>query len=113
MKTPSKRIERITEWLQRQLSTLIQTEIRDPRLPKFITISWVKVSADLSHARVYFTVLTEDKKQVTLILNKAANHLRSLLSKISTLYKLPQLHFIYDDSIEYGSHLRKMITGLE
>ncbi len=105
-------MERIAEWLQRQLSTLIQQEIKDPRLPDLITISVVNVSADLSHARVYFTALTDNKDQVVLILNNAAGYLRNILAKISPLYKVPQLYFMYDDSMEYSLYLSNLIRKL-
>ena len=47
--------------IQRKLAQIIPQEIKDPRLPGFVTISAVKVAADLGHAKVYFTVLNEDK----------------------------------------------------
>lgn len=104
-----KRTDRIAEMLQRKLSQIIQQEIKDPRLPNFVTISGVKVSGDLSHAKVYFTVLNEDKQLVETILNTAAGYLRTALARSSKLRTVPQLHFVYDESIEYGRHLSKLI----
>jgi ribosome-binding factor A len=109
MKKQFKRTDRVAEFLQRELSQLIQLEIKDPRLPQFVTISSVNVSADLNYAKVYFTLLAGDKHQTTIILNNAASYLRSLLAKVMKMYTVPQLSFVYDESLEYGRHLSKLI----
>jgi ribosome-binding factor A len=104
-----KRTDRIAETILRKLALLIQQEITDPRLSKFVTLSAVNVAKDLSHAKVYFTVLNDDPEQTATILNTAASYLRSQLAKSITLRTVPQLHFIYDESIEYGKRLSKLI----
>ncbi|TAL59581.1 MAG: 30S ribosome-binding factor RbfA [Legionella sp.] len=104
-----KRTDRIAEMIQRKLAQIIPQEIKDPRLKGFVTISAVKVAADLAHAKVYFTVLDEDKSLATTILNAAASYLRSALARSITLRTVPQLHFIYDESIEYGERLSRLI----
>ncbi|KTC94414.1 30S ribosome-binding factor RbfA [Legionella erythra] len=109
MSNDFKRTDRVAEMLQRKLSQIIQQEIKDPRLPNFVTISGVKVSGDLSHAKVYFTVLGDENKQAAVILNTAASYLRSALARTIKLRTVPQLHFVYDESIEYGRRLSKLI----
>lgn len=104
-----KRTDRIAEMIQRKLAQIIPQEVKDPRLTGFVTISAVKVAADLGHAKIYFTVLDEDKQLATTILNSAASYLRSALSRSITLRTVPQLHFIYDESIEYGQRLSRLI----
>jgi ribosome-binding factor A len=104
-----KRTDRIAEMIQRKLAQIIPQEVRDPRLTGFITISAVKVAADLAHAKVYFTVFNDDKAVAATILNAAAGYLRSALARSITLRTVPQLHFIYDESIEYGEHLTRLI----
>ena len=104
-----KRTDRIAEMVQRKLAQLIQQEVKDPRLPTFITISAVKVSNDLSHAKVYFTVFNEDHEITASILNSAASYLRTALARTSTLRTVPQIHFVYDESLEYGNRLSKLI----
>ncbi|STY28064.1 ribosome-binding factor A [Legionella wadsworthii] len=104
-----KRTDRVAEMIQRKLAQIIPMEVKDPRLTGFITISAVKVTADLGHAKVYFTVLDDDKKQVETILNAAASYLRSALARSITLRTVPQLHFVYDESIEYGERLSRLI----
>lgn len=104
-----KRTDRIAEMIQRKLAQIIPQEVKDPRLKGFITISAVKVAADLGHAKVYFTVFNDDKMLAATILNAAAGYLRSALARSITLRTVPQLHFVYDESIEYGERLSRLI----
>ncbi len=104
-----KRTDRIAEMIQRKLAQIIPQEVKDPRLNGLVTISAVKVAADLGHAKVYFTVFDEDKKLAATILNAAASYLRTALARSITLRTVPQLHFIYDESIEYGERLSRLI----
>ena len=104
-----KRSDRISGMIQRTLSELIRREIKDPRMPALVTISAVKVSADLSHAKVYFTVYGNDVELTGQLLNNASSYLRSALARSSKLRTVPQLHFVYDESIEYGRRLSKLI----
>lgn len=104
-----KRVDRVAEMIQRKLSQLIQQEVKDPRLPTFITISAVKVAADLGHAKVYFTALNADIEMTANILNTAAGFLRKSLARSIKTRTVPQLHFIYDESIEYGRRLSRLI----
>ena len=109
MNSNFKRTDRIAELMQRKLAQIIQQEIKDPRLTNLITISAVTVTRDLGHAKVYFTVFKDDPAQTAAILNTAASYLRSTLAKTLTFRTVPQLHFIYDESIEYGKRLSRLI----
>lgn len=109
MSNDFKRSDRVAEMMQRKLMQLIQQEIKDPRLPSFITISGVKVAADLGHAKVYFTVFDDNVQQTKEILNAAAGYLRTALARSIKLRTVPQLHFVYDESIEYGKRLSRLI----
>ena len=104
-----KRSDRVAQLLQRKLALLIQQEIKDPRLPGFITVSSVEVSKDLGHAKIYFTVFNGDPSIAESILNAATSYLRSVLAKTLTLRTVPQLHFVYDKSIEYSARLSRLI----
>lgn len=112
MSNDFKRSDRIAEMIQRKLSQIIQQEIKDPRKPAFVTISSVKVAADLGHAKVYFTVLDSDIAETTAILNASARFLRSALARTIKLRTVPQLHFVYDESIEYGRRLSRLIDDV-
>lgn len=109
MSSNFKRTDRIAEMMQRKLAQIIQQEIKDPRLPSLITISAVTVTRDLGHAKVYFTVFSDNPAETTAILNTAASYLRTTLAKTVKLRTVPQLHFIYDESIEYGKRLSRLI----
>lgn len=112
MSQDNKRTQIISEMIQRKLSQIIRDEVRDPRLPKLVTISGVNVARDLSHAKVYFTVFDEDSDLITMILNKASSYLRTALARSSTLRTVPQLHFVYDSSIDYGRRLSRLIDDV-
>lgn len=105
----TKRTDRIEEMLQRKLAEIIPLEVRDPRMPHFVTITGAKVSSDLSYAKIYFTVLMDNKKEAVEILNHAAGYLRSVLAQTSKLRTMPKLQFVYDESIDYGRHMNRLI----
>lgn len=109
MTTNFKRTDRIAEMIQRKLAQIIPQEVKDPRVKGFVTISAVKVAADLGHAKIYFTSLNDDRDIAVSVLNGAASYLRSALARSITLRTVPQLHFIYDESIEYGQRLSRLI----
>lgn len=112
MQKNSNRKDRVAEMIQRKLAQIILQEIKDPRLPNFVTISAVKVTADLAHAKIYFTAFTEEKQQAEMILNAAASYLRTALARSIDLRTVPQLHFIYDESVEYGIKLSRLIDDV-
>lgn len=106
------RTERVADYLRRELATLIQFEMRDPRVA-MVSITEVEVSKDLAHARVFFTVLgkdsAEDAKPVTDALNRAAGFLRSQLSRDSTMRTVPALKFEFDSSVGRGRYMEDLI----
>lgn len=104
------RTRRVGEQIQRELAMLLREEIKDPRLG-MATVSAVQVSRDFSHAKVFITVLgDEGQKQQSLdVLRRAAGFLRKQLAHRMMLRTIPELHFVYDESIERGSHLSDLI----
>ncbi|AVX14400.1 30S ribosome-binding factor RbfA [Stutzerimonas stutzeri] len=107
------RTQRIGDQMQRELALLIQREIKDPRLG-LITITAVDVSRDLSHAKIFITIMGQDDDQEAIkgnlrILNDAAGFLRMQLGKTMKLRTVPQLHFNYDASIRRGVELSSLI----
>lgn len=102
--------DRLGELIQRELARLIQYELKDPRITTMITVSGVKVTRDLSHAKVYISVFDKDQAEDTLkVLSKAAGFFRSSLAKLIKIRMIPELHFVYDDSIREGSYLSSLI----
>ncbi|KXO85070.1 30S ribosome-binding factor RbfA [Stutzerimonas stutzeri] len=107
------RTQRIGDQMQRELALLIQREIKDPRLG-LITITAVDVSRDLSHAKIFITIMGQDDDQEAIkgnlrILNDAAGFLRMQLGKSMKLRTVPQLHFNYDASIRRVVELSSLI----
>ena len=105
------RSRRIAEQIQRELADLIRLELKDPRIPGLITVSDVEVSSDQSQAKVFFTLLGDERAiaDATQALNRAAGFLRTQLSRRMKLRTVPQLHFEYDASVERGIRLTHLI----
>src|SRR5262249_51429581 len=83
--------------------------MKDPRVG-MITISMVKVSKDLAHAKIYVSVMMEEHAEETLkTLNKATAFLRALLAKRMKIRVMPALSFVYDDTIIKANRLSKLI----
>jgi ribosome-binding factor A len=106
------RPQRLGDLIQRELSELIRQEVRDPRVG-MLTITSVDVSPDMSHAKVFFTVLQKDKLQETLQgLSRSAGFLRSQLARRIKMYTTPELRFAYDESVERGDQLSRLIDSV-
>jgi ribosome-binding factor A len=102
---------KLGDLIQRELSELVQRELRDPRVG-MITITGVDVAPDFSHAKVFFTLLkTEHLDEVKQGLKRAAGFLRSQLAKRIKIYTTPELRFEYDESVERGDRLSRLIDS--
>ena len=106
------RIKRLNHDFMEEISMILMEEVRDEDL-KFVTITGCDITNDLSYAKVYFTVLDKDKKEKVLEdINNAASFIRGKLSERIEIRHTPELKFIYDDSIEYGEKIEKIIDKL-
>ncbi|KIL39205.1 ribosome-binding factor A [Gordoniibacillus kamchatkensis] len=107
------RQSRVGEQIKKELSQLIQKELKDPRIG-FLTITGVDVTGDLSQAKVYLSVLgTDEQKQDTLkALAKANGFLRTEIGKRIRLRKVPELLFKTDASVDYGSRIDHLLHQL-
>ena len=109
---PNVRIERLNHTYQEEISMIIMQEIKDEEI-KFVTITGVDVTSDLSFAKVYYTVLDDEKRESTqLALDKAAPFIRKNLAERIEIRHTPELRFIYDKTEEYGSHIDKLINKI-
>lgn len=104
------RARRIAEQVQRTLSQLLLREVRDPRL-KPMTVTHVKVSPDLTHVWVNYTLLSGDSQDELQkeILDEAALYLRGPLGRALRLRLAPHLHFAPDEELERGNRLDDLI----
>jgi len=102
------RTDRIAEQIQREVAQLLRLEVKDPRV-RMITLTGVEVTRDYSHAKVFYTTLDGVSDAVQQGLEHASGYLRSQLAHAMKLRIMPQLHFVYDPSIERGAHLSQLI----
>lgn len=106
------KIERLNHAFQEEISMILMIEIKDEDI-KFVTITGVETTSDLSYAKVYFTVLDDTKRKSTLeALNGAASFIRGKLAERVEVRHTPELKFIYDTSIEYGNHIDEIIDNI-
>ena len=111
MKKGQGRPQKLGDQIQRELSDLLQRELRDPRVG-MITLTSVDVSPDLSHAKVFFTVLDKQQLPKTLEgLKRSSGFLRSQLARRLSTYTIPELRFVYDESVERGDRLSRLIDS--
>lgn len=127
----SPRVQRVADQIQRELASLIQLELKDPRVG-MVSITGVDISKDLAYAKVFITVLNTlsndrgfnsstlsepgalDKLEVEenlKALNKASGFLRTMLAKRLRIRSVPKLEFRYDGSVEQGQHLSALIDN--
>ncbi|TAN77834.1 MAG: 30S ribosome-binding factor RbfA [Gallionella sp.] len=102
------RTDRIAQQIQRELAELVRLEINDPRV-RLVTITGVEVANDYSHARIFFTRLDGKHAEAQQGLEHASGFLRRQLAHRIKLRVMPQLHFVYDASVERGSYLSQLI----
>lgn len=106
------RTQRVADYLRRELAQQIQLEVRDPRVG-MVTVNDVEVSRDLSHAKIFVTVMGKDTAEEAAesleALNHAAGFLRSQISRQTQMRTTPRLHFVFDASIGRGAQLSALI----
>ncbi|MCP3772844.1 30S ribosome-binding factor RbfA [Paenibacillus sp. MZ04-78.2] len=104
------RVGRVGEQIKKELSQIIQSELKDPRIG-FITVTGVDVTNDFSQAKVYLSVLgSDEQKEETLkALARGTGFIRSELGKRIRMRKIPDLLFKFDASIDYGSKIETLI----
>jgi len=108
------RVSRVGEQIKKELSEIIQREIKDPRIG-FVTITTVEMSGDLQMAKVYVSVMgSENEKQQTLAaLEKAKGYMRSEIGKRIRLRYTPELIFVMDQSLEHSEHINKLLKDVK
>ena len=103
------RSDRVAEQVRRDLADLIRTELKDPRVG-MISLTAVELTPDYAHAKVFFTTLqAEHLGEIERGLRRAAGFLRRELGRRIHIHTLPELHFIYDASVERGASLSQLI----
>lgn len=106
------RSHRVADHIQRELSELIRTSLRDPRVSPMLTLSSVEVSSDLSSAKIYYTLFdAEEQAETHAALVRATGFLRRQLARQLNTRTVPQLRFYYDDSSARGARMSALIDS--
>ena len=105
------KIDRINNNFVEAISKILHDDMKD-KTAKDITITDVKITNDLSIAKVYFTSMNTDIDKVLLSLNRANGFIRSRLCEMVKIRKMPELIFVYDESIEYANKIEGIIERI-
>lgn len=102
---------RINSEVQRELSSIISRELKDPRIHPMTTVVSVEVTPDLKYCKAYISVLGNEEAAKDTIqgLKSAVGFVRTQLAKRINLRNTPEITFILDQSIEYGVHMTRLI----
>ena len=107
------RRDRINDEVKKELSMILR-EVKDPRLANaFISITAVDVTGDLKFAKVYYSAMQGDKKEVAAGLRSCAGFIRREVARRLNLRMTPEFTFIEDHSIEHGVHISKLLNSIE
>ena len=107
------KINRIESILLKEISYILANEVKDKDI-NFVTVTTVNVTNDLSYAKVYVTVLDDEKKETTMnALKDASGFIRSQLFDRVDMRNVPELTFVYDESIEYGKKIENLIEEIK
>jgi ribosome-binding factor A len=106
------RINRISEEMKREISSIIQNDLKDPRLPKLISVISANVTKDLRFTKVFVSILgsEEERKDAMSALKSAAGYIRREIGHRMQLRYTPEIHFELDNSIERGVYINKLIN---
>ncbi len=106
------KIDRLNNIIMREISMILQTEIKDSDI-KFVTVTAVKTTSDLSYSKIYVTCLNDAKRNETMkALNNASGFIRKVLADRIEVRHIPKLEFVFDGSIEYGQRIEEKIKEI-
>ncbi len=110
---PSYRRGRINEEMAKELAAILR-DIKDPRVSDaFVSVTSVDVTPDLKFAKIYYSAMSGDKKELKKGLVSASGFIRKRLAETLNLRQTPELTFLADDSIEYGAHINSLLHKVE
>lgn len=110
-----KRSDRVAQELQKEIAVILQREVKDPRVG-MVTVSDVEVSRDLAYAKIFVTFLFDNDpeaiKQGMKGLEKASPYIRTLVGKVMRLRIVPELRFVYDESLVEGMRMSNLVSNV-
>jgi ribosome-binding factor A len=101
---------RLGDQIQRELAELLEREVKDPQIG-MVTITAVKVTRDLAHAKIYVTVMGDAREESLQALQRASGFLRSALASRLRVRIVPTIHFVYDVSLDRGIRIGALIDA--
>ena len=105
------RIDRISEEVRREVDAIIRDELHDPRISGTFSVTRADVTGDLRYAKIYISVLEDDKRDdLMAALKNAKGYIRRSLSKRMIIRYTPELTFVSEKNIEYGVHIAKVLA---
>ena len=108
------RIDRISEEVRREVDRIIREELSDPRIAGTFSITRADVTRDLRHAKIYVSVLEDDKREGMMkALKSAAGYIRRALGQNIIIRYSPELTFVSDENIAYGVHIAKVLADAQ
>lgn len=110
MKKSSNRATKMADQIQKDIMAILRHKVKDPRI-NWVTVNDVEVTSDYSTAKIYYSTLKDEEKEIIAkALESAKGFIRSELSKGLSTYTVPQLKFIFDESLHRGSHILSLIN---
>ena len=109
------RHQKVSSEIQRLVGSIITSEVRDPHVPKLCSVISVKVGNDLKNARINISFMDEstDGEKAVKALNKAAGFIRHRLGEIMTTRTVPELRFVYNNSIEHSIKINELLNKVK
>ena len=108
------RIDRISEEVRREVDRIIREDLNDPRVSGTFSVTRADVTRDLRHAKIYVSVLEDDKREgMMAALRKAAGFIRRELGQNIIIRYSPELTFVSDENIAYGVHIAKVLADAQ
>jgi len=105
-------MNKIEDLLHKEIANIIVTRIDNPQIKNTVTITDIKVSKDIRSAIVYFVTLDKNFKKVEKIINELKPTIKFYLSKNVHLKRIPDIKFIFDDTIIKGQRINKLLDSL-
>ncbi len=111
--TQHKRAERVGDLIKKEVSQIIQYELKDPGIG-FVTITAVELSGDLKHAKIFYSVLGDEnaKKESSSALKRACGFIQHEIGRRLRLKYTPEIYFLFDPSVEYGAYIETLIKKI-
>lgn len=114
MKKTNNRITRINEEIRHELSSILRTGLKDPRVSSLASVLRVETTPDLKHCKIFISVLgdEETRNNTEEGLKSSSGYIKGELARRVNLRVTPELHFVMDQSIEYGINMSKLIDNV-